>query len=510
MVDWNALGDKLSGLGESVGKSLKSVFGSRNERMVKDLEPLIAEINSFESWAQGLSSEDMKAQTAAWKEAIGKGEVELEDVLTRAFAMVREASVRTLGLRHYDVQLVGGIVLHQGSIAEMMTGEGKTLVATLPLYLNALTGKAVYLVTVNDYLARRDADWMRPIFEYLGLSVGAIQSQMPAEERQAIYDGDIVYGTNNEFGFDYLRDNMKPTVEQQVPEGPLSYAIIDEIDSILIDEARTPLIISGPAEYMPDKYPAADRVARSSKRDEAHFEVKEKENSACSPARGRHRAHAQEILVWSSPSTRTATPTGRTTSRTPCKAHFLYENDRELRGRERRGCDRRRVHRSQDDGAALVGRPAPGGRDQGEGSQIKPENQTLATITFQNYFRLYGKLAGMTGTAITEAGEFHKIYGLDVVSIPTNVAVNARMDRVDVGVPHRAREVEGHRRRDRRRLQREGPTRAGGYDQRRELREARRDAQEGAASPTRCSTPRSGPASSARRTSSPWRARRAR
>ena len=424
MVDWSNLGDKLSGLGESVGKSLKAVFGSRNERMVKELEPLIAEINGFESWAQGLSSEDMKAQTAAWKEAIAKGEVELDDVLTRAFAMVREASVRTLGLRHYDVQLVGGIVLHQGSIAEMMTGEGKTLVATLPLYLNALGGEAVYLVTVNDYLARRDADWMRPIFEYLGLEVGAIQSQMGAAQRQAIYAGDIVYGTNNEFGFDYLRDNMKPTVEQQCQK-VLAYAIIDEIDSILIDEARTPLIISGPAEAMPEKYAAADKVARELKVEE-HFEVKEKEKAVHLLEEGIIRA--QELLGVDSFYTHGNTDWPHYIENA-LRAHNVYENDREYVVEAGEV-----VIVDEFTGRKMTGRRWSDGLHQAvetkEGIPIKPENQTLATITFQNYFRLYNKLGGMTGTAITEAGEFLKIYGLDVVSIPTNLPV-ARLDQVD-------------------------------------------------------------------------------
>src|SRR5688572_28469126 len=208
MVDWSTLGDRLSDIGENVGRSLKSLFGSRNERMVRELAPIVGRVNELEGWAKGLSAEQFQAETARLKGLVQGGKT-LDDVLPEAFALVREASVRTLGLRHYDVQLVGGVVLHQGAIAEMMTGEGKTLVATLPLYLNALTGKPVYLVTVNDYLAMRDSEWMGPIFRYLGLSVGAIQSQMGAAERLPIYRGDIVYGTNSEFGFDYLRDNMK-------------------------------------------------------------------------------------------------------------------------------------------------------------------------------------------------------------------------------------------------------------------------------------------------------------
>jgi len=275
MVDWNKLGDGLTDFGDNVGRFLKGMFGARNERMVKTLVPLVVQVNELEPWAKGLSAEQFLEETKRFKEQVAKGETTLDDILPKAFALVREASVRTLGLRHFDVQIVGGIVLHQGAIAEMMTGEGKTLVATLPLYLNALGGRPVYLVTVNDYLARRDCEWMGPIFRYLGVSCGAIQSQMGSQERLPIYRGDIVYGTNSEFGFDYLRDNMKMRVEDQV-QHHLQYAIVDEVDSILIDEARTPLIISGPAELMPDKYRQADQVARKLVRDE-HFEVKEKE-----------------------------------------------------------------------------------------------------------------------------------------------------------------------------------------------------------------------------------------
>ncbi|MEX1024167.1 MAG: preprotein translocase subunit SecA [Planctomycetota bacterium] len=423
-MDWSTLSDKLSGLGDSVGKSLKSVFGSRNERMVRELGPLVDEINQLETWAQELSSEDMKAQTAAWKQAVAAGQVDLDDILPRAFALVRESAVRTLGLRHYDVQLVGGVVLHKGAIAEMMTGEGKTLVATLPLYLNALGGKTVYLITVNDYLARRDAEWMRPVFEYLGLTIGSIQSQMGSAERQDVYSRDIVYGTNNEFGFDYLRDNMKPTVEQQCQKD-LAYAIVDEIDSILIDEARTPLIISGPAEFMPDKYAAADKVARELVEDE-HFEVKEKEKAVHLLEDGIVRA--QEILGVDSFYTHGNTDWPHYIENA-LRAHKVYEIDREYVVEQGEV-----VIVDEFTGRKMTGRRWSDGLHQAvetkEGIPIKPESQTLATITFQNYFRLYTKLAGMTGTAITEAGEFLKIYGLDVVSIPTNMPVR-REDKVD-------------------------------------------------------------------------------
>ncbi|MFT7540257.1 MAG: preprotein translocase subunit SecA, partial [Gammaproteobacteria bacterium] len=256
MVDWSEFSDKITQMGDKFGRSMKSLFGAKNERVVRELEPRIKRINELEPWAQGLDRDAMLAKTEEWKAALQAGSTTLDELLPEAFALVREASVRTLGLRHFDVQLVGGIVLHSGAIAEMATGEGKTLVATMPMYLNALTGNPVYLVTVNDYLARRDAQWMAPIFEYLGLKVGWIQSNQPASERVPVYRGDIIYGTNNEFGFDYLRDNMKMSVDQQV-QRHLNYAIIDEIDSVLIDEARTPLIISGPAEFVPDKYAAA-------------------------------------------------------------------------------------------------------------------------------------------------------------------------------------------------------------------------------------------------------------
>jgi preprotein translocase subunit SecA len=423
-MDWESFSDKFGSFGEKVGRSLKSIFGSRNERMVRDLEPLVKKINELEPWAHGLDADAFRAKTAEWKAAIQAGETTLEDVLPEAFALVREASVRTLGLRHFDVQLVGGIVLHRGSIAEMATGEGKTLVATLPLYLNALSGKSVYLVTVNDYLARRDASWMAPIYEYMGLTVDAIQGAMPPNERHPVYACDIVYGTNNEFGFDYLRDNMKSRVEDQV-QRHLSYAIIDEVDSILIDEARTPLIISGPAIHMPEKYKGADMVARTLVRDE-HFEVKEKERAVSLLEDG--IVQAQELLGVES-----FYDAGNTDwphyIENALRAHNLYEKDKEYVVESGEV-----IIVDEFTGRKMTGRRWSDGLHQAvetkEGLQIRQENQTLATITFQNYFRLYTKLGGMTGTAITEAGEFLKIYKLDVVSIPTNLPI-ARDDRVD-------------------------------------------------------------------------------
>jgi len=428
MVDWSTLNDRLTAAGDRVGRTLKSFFGSRNERMVRTLAPAVVQVNALEGWAQGLSAEQFLQETARFKAQVASGEKTLEDLLPQAFALVREASKRTLGLRHYDVQIVGGIVLHQGTIAEMMTGEGKTLVATLPLYLNALTGRPVYLVTVNDYLAKRDAEWMGPIYRYLGVSCGAIQSQMSSAERLPIYRGDIVYGTNSEFGFDYLRDNMKARLDDQVQQH-LYYAIVDEVDSILIDEARTPLIISGPAEHMPDKYRAADTVAKKLVRDQ-HYEVKEKERAVHLLEAGIEEA--EKLLGIES-----FYLPGQTDwphyIENAIRAHTLYEKDKEYVVDTSEGPPEV-VIVDEFTGRKMAGRRWSDGLHQAvetkEGIPIRAENQTMATITYQNYFRLYSKLAGMTGTAITEAGEFHKIYKLDVVSIPTNLPV-VRDDRVD-------------------------------------------------------------------------------
>jgi preprotein translocase subunit SecA len=428
MVDWSTLSDRITDFGDSVGRSLKSMFGSQNERMVRTLAPLVVKINALEGWAQGLTAEQFLEQTRKFREQVQSGAKTLDDLLPEAFALVREASRRTLGLRHYDVQLVGGVVLHEGKIAEMMTGEGKTLVATLPLYLNALSGKPVYLITVNDYLAKRDAEWMGPIYRYLGVSCGAIQSQMGAGERLPIYRGDIVYGTNSEFGFDYLRDNMKMRVDDQV-QRHLYYAIVDEVDSILIDEARTPLIISGPAELMPDKYRQADMVARKLVRDQ-HYEVKEKERAVHLLEAGIEEA--EKLLGIES-----FYLPGQTDwphyIENAIRAHTLYEKDKEYVVDTSEGAAEV-VIVDEFTGRKMQGRRWSDGLHQAvetkEGIAIRAENQTMATITYQNYFRLYGKLAGMTGTAITEAGEFHKIYKLDVVSVPTNLPV-VRDDRVD-------------------------------------------------------------------------------
>jgi preprotein translocase subunit SecA len=428
-MDWDKLQDRFGVIGDKVGKGIRSIFGDRNQRLVRGLEPLVEAIGSHEEWAKSLSMEDIQAHTEGWRAAVEKEEVTLDELLPQAFALCREASWRTLGLRHFDVQLVGGIVLHQGRIAEMMTGEGKTLMATLALYLNSLGGQTCYLVTVNDYLAKRDALWMMPIFDYLGVSCAWIESNMTPAERHPVYTCDIVYGTNNEFGFDYLRDNMKTNVEDQV-QRTLNFAIIDEVDSILIDESRTPLIISGPAENMPEKYAIAHEVALQLSED-LHYEVKIKERQVHMLEDGIERA---EKIVGVESFYTAGNMDWPHYIENALRANYLYELDKEY------------VVEPGDKGPEIVivdeftGRKMSGRRwsdglhqavEVKEGLPIRQENQTLATITFQNYFRLYGKLAGMTGTAITEAGEFHKIYELDVVQIPTNRPI-ARDDAQDV------------------------------------------------------------------------------
>src|SRR6478752_1772172 len=392
----------------------KSIFGSANDRYVRGLGKYVDAINGFEPNIQALTDDELKGQTELFRQRLANGE-KLEDLLPEAFATVREAAIRTLGQRHYDVQLIGGIALHRGEIAEMKTGEGKTLVATLAAYLNALGGKGVHVVTVNDYLARRDAEWMSPIFNGLGMTVGAIQSDMDSGERQDIYSRDITYGTNNEFGFDYLRDNMKPVKELQA-QGQLHYAIIDEVDSILIDEARTPLIISGPAFDDVRKYAEADRIARLLRKGE-HFEVKEKERTAHLNDAGIREAEKIAGLESFYTPGNMEWPHLIDNS---LKAHHLYKRDREYVVQP----DGEIVIVDEFTGRLMIGRQWSDGLHQAveakEKVKIKEENQTLATITLQNFFKLYKKLSGMTGTAMTEATEFYKVYGLDVLAIPTN------------------------------------------------------------------------------------------
>ncbi len=433
MVDFESISDSMGAVGQGVGKMLRAVFGSQNARQLKKMQPMVQAIGAQAAWAEGLSEEQMKAQTAAWREQIAAGG-KLDELIPQAFAMVREAAWRTLHMRHFDVQLIGGMVLHSGSIAEMATGEGKTLVATLPAFLNALAGP-VYVVTVNDYLARRDAMWMKPVYEYLGVSVGAIQSSMAPSERHPVYASDIVYGTNNEFGFDYLRDNMKTRTDDQVQK-TLGFAIIDEVDSILIDEARTPLIISGPATGSAEKYWVGVQAARKLK-GENHFELKEKEKQAILTEEG--IVAAQKLIgvedFYSSPEHMEWPHVIETCLR----ALHLYAHDVDYVVKE---TDRGKEIVIVDEftGRLMEGRRWSDGLHQAceakEGLRPRAQNQTLATITFQNYFRLFEKLSGMTGTAMTEAGEFASIYDLDVLQIPTNQPV-VRADEKDVIYLHK-------------------------------------------------------------------------
>ena len=434
-MDWENITDRFGTVGEKLGRGLNRLFGSENERFLRTLEPIVGQVADLEEWAQALDREGMQAEMQTRRKSVSEGETELDDHLPHVFAMVREASKRTLGMRHFDVQIVGGFVLHEGKIAEMSTGEGKTIVATLPMALNALAGRTCFLVTVNDYLAGRDADWMRPIYEYMGLSVGSIQADMDPSKRQAMYACDIVYGTNNEFGFDYLRDNMKTQVDQQV-QRDLYFAIVDEVDSILIDEARTPLIISGPAEEHIGRYVEADKVAVQLEVDE-HYEVKEKERSASMTEAGIVRA--QDLLGVES-FYEPGFEDWPHYLENAIRAHTLYTLDKEYVLEEAEDPRTGKVATEviivdEFTGRKMQGRRWSDGLHQAvevkEGLIPKQETQTLATITFQNYFRMYDKLSGMTGTAITEAGEFHKIYGLDVVSIPTHLPI-ARADDEDM------------------------------------------------------------------------------
>ncbi len=384
-----------------------------NAREIKKLERVVEDINSFEPKIEALSDAELQGKTAEFKTRLENGET-LDDILPEAFAVVREASKRVLGMRHYDVQLMGGIVLHQGRIAEMKTGEGKTLVATLPVYLNALTGKGVHVVTVNDYLARRDSEWMGQIYRFLGMSVGLIIHGLNWEERRHSYRCDIVYGTNNEFGFDYLRDNMALHPDQLV-QRELNYAIVDEVDSILIDEARTPLIISGQADKPTDLYYTMAKLVPKLKKDE-DYTVDEKAHSVVLTEKGISKA--EQLLGVNNLYDDENTEINHHLLQA-LKAHALMKRDRDYVVK-----DGQVIIVDEFTGRLMFGRRYSDGLHQAieakEGVKIERESQTLATITFQNYFRMYKKLAGMTGTALTEEDEFRNIYGLDVVPIPTN------------------------------------------------------------------------------------------
>ena len=396
----------------------KKLFGTVNERIIKAHAAQIDAINGLERELEGLSDDALRAKTAEFRERVQAGET-LEDLLVEAFAVTREASKRTLGQRHYDVQLVGGIVLHQGKIAEMATGEGKTLVATLPVYLNALEGKGVHVITVNDYLARRDAAWMGEIYEFLGLEVGCILHGLDDEQRREQYNADVTYGTNNEFGFDYLRDNMKFTLETMV-QRTFNFGIVDEVDSILIDEARTPLIISGPSEDSSEMYQKVDRVIPEL--EEGDFEIDEKARAATLTDEGAERVEAllarHELLK--SPNLYDIENVSVVHHLNQAvRAHKMFERDTDYIVK-----DGRVVIIDEFTGRMMPGRRFSEGLHQAleakEHVKVQQENQTLASITFQNYFRMYPKLAGMTGTAATEAAELGDIYGLDVIQIPTN------------------------------------------------------------------------------------------
>ncbi|HEU4441020.1 MAG TPA: preprotein translocase subunit SecA [Burkholderiales bacterium] len=425
-----------------IGNVLTKIFGSRNERLLKQYSRTVAEINAFEPALAALSDAALRQKTDELKKRHADG-ASLDELLPEAFAVVREASKRTLRMRHFDVQMLGGMVLHNGKIAEMKTGEGKTLVATLPAYLNALTGKGVHIVTVNDYLANRDAEWMGRIFQFLGMSVGVNLPHMEPEKKRAAYAADITYGTNNEFGFDYLRDNMAMHVEERFQRG-LHYAIVDEVDSILIDEARTPLIISGQAEDRTELYHRMNQVAplltrqkEEKKPDQPEppgdFYVDEKNHQILLSEAGHQKA--EEVL------TRVGMLPEGASLYEPAYINLVHQLYAALRAHHLFHRDQHYVVQNDEviivdefTGRLMQGRRWSDGLHQAveakEGVRIQNENQTLASITFQNYFRMYGKLAGMTGTADTEAYEFQQIYGLEVVVVPTHMKM-VRKDRQD-------------------------------------------------------------------------------
>src|SRR5262244_1079694 len=411
-----------------IGVIARKLFGSSNERRIKSYLPRVAAINALEQELEQLADEALRERTDEFKKQLADGKA-LDDILVPAFATVREAAKRTLGQRHFDVQLIGGMVLHEGKISEMKTGEGKTLVATLPVYLNALAGKGVHVVTVNDYLAKRDAEWMGQIYEFLGLSVGVIVHELNDEERRVQYARDVTYGTNNELGFDYLRDNMKYRLDDMVQRGHV-YAIVDEVDSILIDEARTPLIISGPLEDRSDFYNTIDTFIP--KLDKADYEMDEKQRTVNLTEVGMERMERMlkeaELLKSDSLYDVENVSTVHHVNQA-LRAHKLFQRDKDYIVRNGEV-----VIIDEFTGRMMPGRRYSEGLHQAleakEHQTVQPENQTLASITFQNYFRMYEKLAGMTGTALTEADEFLDIYNLEVLDIPTNMPL-IRLDDDD-------------------------------------------------------------------------------
>ncbi|MBN9272168.1 MAG: preprotein translocase subunit SecA, partial [Mesorhizobium sp.] len=412
----------------SLGALARKVFGSANDRRVKSIRPRVEAINAMENEMRALSDADLVARTQKFREDIANGAT-LDDLLVPAFATVREAARRVLGMRPFDVQLIGGMVLHNGGIAEMRTGEGKTLVATAPVYLNALAGKGVHVVTVNDYLASRDAEWMGRIYKFLGLTVGIIVHGLDDEERRDAYACDITYATNNELGFDYLRDNMKYERAQMVQRGH-NYAIVDEVDSILIDEARTPLIISGPLEDRSEMYNTVDAFIVQLLPED--YEVDEKQKTAIFTEDGTEKVEqmlrgAGLLKGESLYDVENVAMVHHVNN--ALKAHRLFQKDKDYIVR-----NGEIVIIDEFTGRMMPGRRYSEGLHQAleakEHVAIQPENQTLASVTFQNYFRMYKKLAGMTGTALTEAEEFGNIYGLEVTDIPTNLPVQ-RSDEDD-------------------------------------------------------------------------------
>ena len=411
-----------------IGVIARKLFGSSNERRIKGYLPRVAQINALEKELAGLSDEALRARTEAFKQQVAEG-TSLDDILVPAFATCREAAKRTLGQRHFDVQLIGGMILHEGRIAEMKTGEGKTLVATLPVYLNALGGRGVHVVTVNDYLAKRDSEWMGQIYNFLGLKVGVIVHGLDDEQRKAAYDADVTYGTNNELGFDYLRDNMKYRLEDMVQRGHI-YAIVDEVDSILIDEARTPLIISGPLDDRSEFYNTIDAyIPRLEKGD---YEVDEKQRTVTLTEAGMEKMEqtlrANDLLKGDSLYDVENVSTVHHVNQA-LRAHKLFQRDKDYIVRNGEV-----VIIDEFTGRMMPGRRYSEGLHQAleakERQPVQPENQTLASITFQNYFRMYEKLAGMTGTALTEADEFLDIYNLEVLEVPTNQSM-VRIDDDD-------------------------------------------------------------------------------
>ncbi|MEM7667540.1 MAG: preprotein translocase subunit SecA, partial [Pseudomonadota bacterium] len=412
-----------------LGSLAKKVFGTTNDRKIKAAQRTVDAVNALEPEFEKLSDSEIRAKTDEFRERVAKGEP-LDDLMPEAFANVREAAKRALGLRPFDVQIIGGMVLHQGSISEMKTGEGKTLVATLPVYLNALTGKGVHVVTVNDYLARRDAEWMGKVYNFLGMSVGVVVPQQGDDEKRSAYQADITYGTNNEYGFDYLRDNMKHSVAEMYQRGH-HFAIVDEVDSILIDEARTPLIISGPVEDQAELYLSIDDVIPGIA--EEHFELDEKQRAVTLTEEGNDwiegELRTRNVLPEDQSMYDPASVTVVHHVNQALRAHKLFTRDKDYIVKNRQV-----VIIDEFTGRMMEGRRFGDGLHQAieakERVDIQPENVTMASVTFQNYFRLYDKLAGMTGTALTEADEFLDIYKLDVIEVPTNVQV-ARVDEDD-------------------------------------------------------------------------------